>query len=72
MGKFDKFLHENDAKRVRANRKSVDEVRTREAKEVERRALVVEQARQQAKKDELLAELERIKVCVGGWGWVKE
>ena len=58
--KFDKFLKENDAKRVRANRKALEEVRTREAKELERQALVAEFGRQQGDKDLLLEELERL------------
>jgi hypothetical protein len=71
VNKFDKFLHENDAKRVRANRKSAEEVRSREAKEIERKALVTELAKQQARKEELLRELGRIKVCVREKAWME-
>ena len=62
VSKFDKFLHDNDAKRVRANRKAIEEVKLREIKEIERLALVAELKRQQARKDELLAELARLQV----------
>lgn len=40
MRKFDKFLKENDAKRVRANRKAQDEIKLREQKELERQVCV--------------------------------
>ena len=51
--KFDKFLKDNDAKRMRANRKALEEVKLREQKEIEKLQLAKELAHQQLKKQEL-------------------
>ena len=55
--KFDKFLKDNDAKRMRANRKALEEVKLREQKEIEKLQLAKELAHQQLKKQELQVEL---------------
>ena len=55
MRKFDKFLKDNDAKRMRANRKALEEVKLREQKEAEKQQLMKECGLQQKKKEELQA-----------------
>jgi len=57
--KFDKFLKDNDAKRVRANRKAFEEIKVREAKESEKLLLAEELKKQLSKKKELSEELDR-------------
>jgi hypothetical protein len=51
--RFSKFLQENDSKRARAEKKAADEVRTRQAKEVEIGKLVEVM-------DQLTEERERV------------
>ena len=57
--KFDKFLKDNDAKRMRANRKALEEVKLREQKETEKQQLVKELGVQQQKKEELQVRAAR-------------
>ena len=55
--KFEKFLKENDAKRVRANRKATEEIKLRGQKEEERLRLAEEVGRIEKKRNELQEEL---------------
>jgi len=57
--KFDKFLKDNDAKRVRANRKAQEEIKLRESKELEKKDLANELKKQEEKRNELQSELAR-------------
>ena len=43
--KFDKFIKENDTKRMRANKRASEEVKLRDKKEVERQQLIADLAR---------------------------
>ena len=61
--KFDKFLKENDAKRVRANRKAMEEVKLRDQKDRDLQELLVQLQRQQEQKVLLQEELQRKAVC---------
>jgi len=60
--KFDKFLKDNDAKRVRANRKAQEEVKLREQKEAERQLLAQELEKQRQKRFQMQEELERMAI----------
>lgn len=57
--KFDKFLKDNDAKRVRASRKAAEEEKLREQKEVEKLELMKLLEEQLRKKNALADELSR-------------
>ena len=57
--KFDKFLKDNDAKRVRANHKAIEENRAREQKDLEKVELLKQLEKQLEKKNELQEELMR-------------
>eukprot|EP00966_Prymnesium_polylepis_P142825 3297789-Prymnesium_polylepis.1 len=57
--KFDKFLKDNDAKRVRASRKAAEEEKLREQKEIEKLELMKQLDKQLEKKNELQEELSR-------------
>lgn len=55
--KFEKFLKENDAKRIRANRKAVEEIKLKELKESEKQERTKELEVQEKKRNELQHEL---------------
>jgi hypothetical protein len=55
--KFEKFLKENDAKRIRANRKALDEIKLKELKESEKQKMTKELEVQEKKRNELQHEL---------------
>ena len=56
--KFEKFLKENDAKRIRANRKVAEEIKLKELKEGEKQKMTKELEVQEKKRNELQRELE--------------
>ncbi|KAL3911044.1 MAG: hypothetical protein SGPRY_008843, partial [Prymnesium sp.] len=60
--KFDKFLKDNDAKRVRASRKAAEEEKQQEQKELEKTELMKQLEKQLLKKQELRGELARKEV----------
>merc|ERR1719440_2183335 len=60
--KFDKFLKDNDAKRVRANRKAEEEVKLRKQKEREKEELTRQLVLQEEQKNELKDEKDRKEV----------
>merc|ERR1711865_164445 len=60
--KFEKFLKDNDAKRLRSHRKALDEIKQREAKEKEIEAKARELAELHAKKRERAELLDRVRV----------
>ena len=55
--KFEKFLKENDAKRIRANRKALEEIKLKELKESEKQKMTKELEVQEKKRNELQHEL---------------
>ena len=55
--KFEKFLKENDAKRIRANRKVAEEIKLKELKEGEKQKMTKELEVQEKKRNELQHEL---------------
>lgn len=57
--KFEKFLKENDAKRVRANRKAQEEIKLREQKQAEKLAMTEQLDEQEKKRNQLQEELMR-------------
>ena len=57
--KFEKFLKENDAKRVRANRKAQEEIKLREQKQAEKLAMTEQLDEQEQKRNQLQEELMR-------------
>jgi DNA repair exonuclease SbcCD ATPase subunit len=64
--KFDKFLQENDAKRLRAIKKAIEERKMKDQKELEMQELKNAQARFATKKDEQFEEIETSRVSVDG------
>ena len=60
--KFEKFLRENDAKKSRANRKTAEEIKSREQKEQERLQLEKELAQIREQYDSLTAEYKRFSI----------
>ena len=56
--KFEKFLKENDAKRIRANRKAQEEIKLQELKNAEKLKMTELLAVQEKKRNELQHELE--------------
>eukprot|EP01050_Picozoa_sp_SAG11_P007354 SAG11_NODE_610_length_8221_cov_4.801650_12_plen_170_part_00 len=60
--KFEKFLKDNDAKRLRAHRKALEEIKQREAKEQEIEGLQQQLHSVEQQKDEKSKQLDRIRV----------
>jgi hypothetical protein len=60
--KFEKFLKDNDAKRLRSHRKALDEIKQKEAKQLEIEAKAAELAALHAKKVERSELLSRVQV----------
>merc|ERR1711907_510706 len=57
--KFDKFLKDNDAKRVRANRKAAEEIKLRDLKEQEIKQLNEQLGRNKEQRKQIQETLER-------------
>ena len=57
--KFEKFLKENDAKRVRANRKAQEEIKLREQKQAEKVVMTEQLEEQEQKRNQLQDELSK-------------